>query len=151
MRSSFTTKRVKDGAKIVQGEWRRKEKPKDFRFLIPSRSLSYLKIVQGEWRRKENAQLFHFLIPSRSLSYLKIVQGEWRRKENTQLFHFLIPSRILSVSIWEEIDTQCLVVRCHAGVVTLPCRRGNVVMPAWQRCYAGMATLLCRHGNPLSP
>ncbi|MDD6922388.1 MAG: hypothetical protein PUI86_08415, partial [Bacteroidales bacterium] len=33
----------------------------------------------------------------------------------------------------------------------LPCRRGNVAMPAWQRCYAGVATLLCRRGNVVMP
>ena len=42
-------------------------------------------------------------------------------------------------------------VRCHAGMATLPRRHGNVVTPAWQRCYAGMATLLRRRGNVVTP
>ena len=42
-------------------------------------------------------------------------------------------------------------VRCHAGMATLPRRHGNVVTPAWQRCYAGVATLLRRHGNVVTP
>ena len=39
--------------KMVQGESRAKEKPKEFHFAQPSRSLCYVKIVQGESRAKE--------------------------------------------------------------------------------------------------
>ena len=53
--SSFRSCRV---AKIVQGESRAKEKPKDFHFALPSRSLCYVKIVQGESRAKESKCFF---------------------------------------------------------------------------------------------
>ena len=60
------------GAKVVQGERRRKEKPQVFHFLIPSRSLPYAKVVQGESRAKEDAKHFPFALPSRSLPYIII-------------------------------------------------------------------------------
>ena len=40
--------------KMVQGESRAKEKPKEFHFAQPSRSLSSAKMVQGESRAKES-------------------------------------------------------------------------------------------------
>ena len=68
--------------KMVQGESRAKEKPKEFHFAQPSRSLCYAKMVQGESRAKEKPKVFHFALPSRSLSSAKMVQGESRAKES---------------------------------------------------------------------
>ena len=45
---NFATSKLKLGAKIVQGESRAKEKPKDLHFALPSRSLS--------WRSKDSAR-----------------------------------------------------------------------------------------------
>ena len=57
----------------------------------------------------------------------------------------------VAIPIYGKAVTDAGTVRCHAGMLTLPRRHGNVVTPAWQRCYAGMATLLCRHGNVVMP
>ena len=66
-------------------------------------------------------------------------------------------SWILSVSVRENSDLSrrvtiatCRLAGCHAAVSTLPRRRGNVVMGAWQRCYGGVATLLWGRGNVIT-
>ena len=46
----------------------------------------------------------------------------------------------VAIPIYGKAVTDAGTVRCHAGMLTLPRRHGNVVTPAWQRCYAGMAT-----------
>ena len=57
----------------------------------------------------------------------------------------LIP--LLFVFLTGETIPERDFVRCHAGMATLLCRRGNVVTAAWQRCYGVVATLLRRRGN----
>ena len=70
-------------AKIVQGESKEKQKPQDFDFSLPSRSLSYLKIVQGESKEKQKPQDFDFSLPSRRLSSRsRVVQGESKEKKS---------------------------------------------------------------------
>ena len=46
----------------------------------------------------------------------------------------------VAIPIYGKAVTDAGTVRCHAGMLTLPRRHGNVVTPAWQRCYAGMAS-----------
>ena len=55
----------------------------------------------------------------------------------------------VAIPIYGKAVTDAGTVRCHAGMLTLPRRHGNVVTPAWQRCYAGVATdkLPCRNGK----
>ena len=52
-----------------------------------------------------------------------------------------------------RLKTDKYLVRfpCSKALCWLPCRRGHVATPAWQRCYAGMATLLRRRGNVVTP
>ena len=73
----------------------------------------------------------------------------WFRCRAGRALSVLIPQ--LPIFPTGEIVPERVFVRCHAGMLTLPRRHGNIVTPAWQRCYAGMATLLRRHGNVVMP
>ena len=61
-----------------------------------------------------------------------------------------------SVSVGHIPISRCCLVRCHAAVATLLCRRGNVVTPPWQRTSRHLETgrsysvmTICFIKNPL--
>ena len=70
---NFSTSKLKLGAKIVQGESRAKEKPKDFHFALPSRSQS--------WRSKDSARRMQYKRKAEGFAFALLSRSQsWRSK-----------------------------------------------------------------------
>ena len=129
------------------------ETQSDISFLIIQRKDSARRV---EEKRKAEGFSFSHPEPQPILSKDSARRVEEKRKraafsfshpEPQPIRFYIAPICFYIAPICFYLGRNRYAVPCSA----LPCRRGNVAMPAWQRCYAGVATLLCRHGNVVMP